>query len=93
MERAEEAGDTKRLENLDAELTEIYGRIDEHNTDAKPEAVIKIGNQAVRNRMQRERDGVMNSWGKERKQAREGAEELRGLFGLSGEEGEDEGEE
>lgn len=92
MERAEEGGDIKKLEKLDAELTETYAKLDAHNADAKPEAQIKIDMRTVRQRMQRERDGVMATWGKERKAAREGAEDLRGLFGLSGENGENEGE-
>lgn len=91
MERAEEAGDRKKVDKLNAELDETYAKLDEHNATAKPEAQIKIDMRSVRQRMQRERDGVMTTWGRERKSAREGAEGLRDLFGLSGKQGEDEG--
>ena len=86
IERAEEAGDVKKAASLFEDLDRVYADIEAHNAKASPEEQIKIGNQAVRNRMARERGGVMQTWGKERKQAREGAETLRDLFGLSGEE-------
>lgn len=83
IERAEEAGDAKKAASLTEDLDEVFSDIDAHNEKAAPEEQIKIGQQAVRNRMARERGGVMQTWGKERKQAREGAEGLRDLFGLS----------
>lgn len=91
MEKAEEKGDINRLEELDAELSEIFAEIDEHNDKAKPEAQVRIDRRALRNRIMREREGVKSTWGRERKAARGAAEELRGLFGLTdGEMGEDE---
>lgn len=86
IERAEEAGDVKKAASLIEDLDRVYADIEAHNAKASPEEQIKIGNQAIRNRMARERGGVMQTWGKERKQAREGAENLRDLFGLSGDE-------
>lgn len=86
IERAEEAGDVKKAASLIEDLDRVYADIEAHNAKASPEEQIKIGSQAIRNRMARERGGVMQTWGRERKQAREGAENLRDLFGLSGDE-------
>lgn len=83
IERAEEGGDAKKAVSLTEDLDELFAKIDEHNAEATQEEQIKIGGTAVRNRMARERGGVMQTWGKERKQSREGAEGLRDLFGLS----------
>ena len=96
MERAGEAGDTKKLEELESELTGIYDELAEHNESAPPEQQIQLGRRAIANRMMREREGVMARWGKERRAARGAAEELRGVFGLSeeaDERGEDDGQE
>ncbi len=96
MERAGEAGDTKKLEALEAELAGIYDELAEHNESAPPEHQIQLGRRAIANRMMREREGVMARWGKERRAARGAAEELRGVFGLSeeaDERGEDDGQE
>lgn len=92
MEKAEEKGDPAKLAELEKHLEKVYAEMAEHNETAKPEAQIQIGSRAIRQRMVREREGVMSTWGKERKGARGGAEELRGVFGLgAAEQGEDEG--
>lgn len=75
--------DKAKLRELDQRITEIYADIDEHNAKAKPEQVIRIDQRALRNRIQRELDGVKSTWGRERKQARGAANELRGVFGLA----------
>lgn len=75
--------DKAKLRELDQRITEIYADIDEHNAKAKPDQVIRIDQRALRNRIQRELDGVKSTWGRERKQARGAANELRGVFGLA----------
>jgi hypothetical protein len=79
MERTQ---DPEQLKKLDARLGEIYAEIDAHNAEADPEQIIKIGNKAIQNRVMREQEGVRATWGKERRQAREGAQNLRRLYGL-----------
>ena len=75
--------DKAKLRELDQRITEIYADIDDHNAKAQPEQVIRIDQRALRNRIQRELDGVKSTWGRERKQARGAASELRGVFGLA----------
>lgn len=79
MERTKDA---EKLKELDASLDKIYAEIDAHNEKASPEEIIKISPRAIRNRVMREEEGVRATWGKERRQSREGAQNLRGLFGL-----------
>jgi N12 class adenine-specific DNA methylase len=78
----ERTSDPAELKKLDERLAELYAEIDEHNAKADPEAVIRIGARAIRNRVAREMEGVKSTWGRERKAARGAAEELRGVFGL-----------
>ena len=75
--------DEAKLRKLDQRITEIYTEIDKHNQKASPEQIIKIGNKALQNRIMREIDGVKSTWGRERKNARGAASDLRGVFGLS----------
>ena len=75
--------DEAKLRKIDQQINDIYADIDKHNEKADPEQIIKIGNTALRNRIMRELDGVKSTWGRERKNARGSANELRGIFGLS----------
>ena len=75
--------DKEKLRALDQKVTEIYADIDKHNEKASPEQIIKIGNVALRNRIMRELDGVKSTWGRERKNARGSAIDMRQTFGLS----------
>lgn len=88
MHQIETTSDPDKLAKLEEQLAGIYADIDEHNATASPEQVIKITNRTLRNKLMRENDGVMATWGKERKAARGAAQELRGVFGLSQEEDE-----
>ena len=88
MHQMETTTDPDKLAKLDQQLTDIYNDLDEHNASAPPEQVIKITARTLRNKIMRESEGVMGTWGKERKAARGAAEELRGVFGLSQEEDE-----
>lgn len=83
MARSLRTENVKESEKIDAEIAEIYAEIEEHNAKAPASRQIEIGNTALRNRIQRELGGVSVRWGKESKRAREQAEELRGIFGLS----------
>lgn len=80
----ERTGDPAKLKELDAKLGKLYAEIDKHNATADPEEMIEIGQRAIRNRVARELDGVKSTWGRERKAARGAAEDMRGLFGLQG---------
>ena len=66
----------------DQQLSDIYADIDEHNSKASPEQIIKIDQRSLRTKIMRETEGVKSTWGKERKAARGAAEDLRGVFGL-----------
>ncbi|MGI9141712.1 MAG: hypothetical protein ACR2IJ_00845, partial [Fluviibacter sp.] len=88
MHQMETTTDPDKLAKLDQQLTDIYNDLDEHNASAPPEQVIKITARTLRNKIMRENEGVMGTWGNERKAARGAAEELRGVFGLSQEEDE-----
>lgn len=79
----ENESDPKKAKAIDERITEIYADIEAHNATASPEQIINIDNRALRSKIMREYDGVKGTWGKERKQARGAAEELRGIFGLS----------
>lgn len=78
----ERTSDPEKLKELDVRLGELYAEIDKHNAEADPDQIIKIGNKAIQNRVMRESEGVRATWGKERRQAREGAQDLRRLYGL-----------
>lgn len=84
----ETTSDPDKARDIENRIASIYADIDEHNTTASPEQIIKITNRTLRNKIMRESEGVMGTWGKERKAARGAAEELRGVFGLSQEEDE-----
>jgi hypothetical protein len=79
IERTEDPG---KLKELNARLGEVYDDIDKHNATANPEEFIQISPRAISNKVARELDGVKSTWGRERKQARGAADEMRGLFGL-----------
>ncbi|HEX5362393.1 MAG TPA: PLxRFG domain-containing protein [Fluviicoccus sp.] len=85
-----ETASPEEAPEIEQEIDDIYADINEHNDTAAPEEVIKIGTRALRNKMMRERDGVKGTWGRERKQGRQAAEELRGVFGLQAGEEDDE---
>ena len=75
--------DPEKAKKIDARIIEIYADIDEHNSTASQEQIIKIDQRSLRNKIMREREGVKATWGKERKAARDSAEELRRVFGLT----------
>lgn len=67
-------------------LRETLGKIKEHNEEATdPSEVIKISPRTVRGRVAQELEGVKSTWGKERKQARGAAQEMRHRYGLEDE--------
>jgi len=84
----EATDDPQKQAKIEQQIADIYADIDEHNQSADPEQIIKITSRSLREKIMREREGVMGTWGKERKAARGSAEELRGVFGLSQEEDE-----
>lgn len=75
--------DPDEYAKLEQKVDEVYAAIDEHNESAPDEQQIVIGKRALDNRIQREAEGIRSTWGKERKNARGAAEDLRSLFGLS----------
>lgn len=85
----EKTSDPKERKALDDKLVVIYADISEHNAEATPEQIIVIDQRALRKKIVRELGGVQSTWGKERKKARGAANELRGVFGLQDEEGEE----
>lgn len=86
--RAERATPSEAKE-IDDQITAIYADIDEHNRTASPEQIIKIDARTLRSKIMRENEGVKATWGKERKAGRMAAEDLRGVFGLSRDEGQE----
>jgi len=88
MYQMEATDDPQKQAKIEQQIADIYADIDEHNQSADPEQIIKITSRSLRDKIMREREGVMGTWGKERKAARGAAEELRGVFGLSQEEDE-----
>ena len=82
----ETTSDPDKARDIENRIASIYADIDEHNTTASPEQIIKITNRTLRDKIMREREGVMGTWGKERKAARGAAQELRGVFGLTDQE-------
>ena len=86
--RAETAPPSEAKE-IDDQIASIYADIDEHNRTASPEQIIKIDARTLRTKIMREREGVKATWGRERKAGRMAAEELRGVFGLSPNEGQE----
>lgn len=88
MYQMEATDDPQKQAKIEQQIADIYADIDEHNQSADPEQIIKITSRSLREKIMREREGVMGTWGKERKAARGSAEELRGVFGLSQEEDE-----
>lgn len=88
MYQMETTADPEKQADIEKRIADIYADIDEHNASAPPEQIIKITTRTLREKIMREREGVMGTWGKERKAARGAAEELRGVFGLSQEEDE-----
>lgn len=83
MAQMESEKDPAKLKELDTKLTKIYEDIDKHNESARDDQIIKLSNRAIKQRLIRELDGVKSTWGKERKQSRGSAQDLRGTFGLS----------
>ena len=79
----ETESDPKELAKLEERVAEVYADLDAHNETASEEQQIVIGKRALDNRIQREAEGIKSTWGKERKNARGAAEDLRGVFGLS----------
>jgi N12 class adenine-specific DNA methylase/GGDEF domain-containing protein len=79
----ETAEDPDTVRELEAKLAEIYAEIEAHNAEASEEQIIQIGQRALRNRFEREMGGVQSTWGRERKQARGAAQDLREVFGLA----------
>jgi N12 class adenine-specific DNA methylase len=82
----ETASDPAKVQAIDDRISKLYGDIDEHNAKANPEDIIKIDQRTLRGKIMREREGIKGTWGKERKNSRGAAEELRGVFGLSNQE-------
>jgi N12 class adenine-specific DNA methylase len=74
--------DPKELAKLENQLANIYQEIEEHNATASQDEFIEIGKTALQNRIARELEGVRSTWGRERKNARGSADEMRKLFGL-----------
>lgn len=83
MAQEEKATNPKELEELNSRIGELYAEIDKHNETASEEQYIRIDRRSLRNKIQRELDGVKSTWGRERKAARGSSEEMRDLFGLS----------
>lgn len=83
MAKSLQTEDVKENAALQAEIDKIYEEIAKHNEMAPDSRKIEISNQVLKNRIQRELEGVKTRWGKESKKAREQAEALRGVFGLS----------
>lgn len=79
----ETESDPEELAKLEERVAEVYADLDAHNETASEEQQIVIGKRALDNRIQREAEGIKSTWGKERKNARGAAEDLRGVFGLS----------
>lgn len=72
----------KRAE-AQADLDEVLAEVQEHNAKARgPEQMILINRNTIKERLQREMGGVKQTWGKERKQARDASSGLREAFGL-----------
>ena len=82
----ETASDPAKVQAIEDRISKLYGDIDEHNATANPEDIIKIDQRTLRGKIMREREGIKGTWGKERKNSRGAAEELRGVFGLSNQE-------
>lgn len=82
----ETASDPAKVQAIEDRISKLYSDIDEHNATANPEDIIKIDQRTLRGKIMREREGIKGTWGKERKNSRGAAEELRGVFGLSNQE-------
>lgn len=86
IERAENPEDKAEYEQ---ELRDVFAQIKEHNDKATdPSQIIKISPRTIRGRVVQEMEGVKSTWGRERKQARGAAQDMRRQFGLE-EEGQD----
>lgn len=84
IERAESPEDKAEYEQ---DLREVFAEIKEHNDKATdPSEIIKISPRTIRSRVVQEMEGVKSTWGKERKQARGAAQDMRRQFGLEEEE-------
>lgn len=81
--QAETTTDQVKLKEIDDQIAKIYADIDEHNSTATQEQLIRIDQRTLRGKIMREAEGVKSTWGRERKAARQSAQELRGVFGLS----------
>lgn len=69
------------------DLRDVFAQIKEHNDKATdPSEIIKISPRTIRGRVAQEMEGVKSTWGKERKQARGAAQDMRRQFGLDDEE-------
>ena len=75
--------DPQKADEIQKRIDAIYDQIDEHNENAPEEHQIEISDRTLRQKIEREEEGVRATWGKERKAARDAAEDLRRIFGLS----------
>lgn len=73
----------EKAAELNEELSEVLDEMEAYNATASDEARVIITPQTMRERMRREMGGAASDWGRERKQARGAAEQLREVFGLS----------
>ncbi len=84
IERAKSPEDKAEYEQ---DLRDVFAQIKEHNDKATdPSEIIKISPRTIRGRVVQEMEGVKSTWGKERKQARGAAQDMRRQFGLEEEE-------